>query len=627
MDKSDTKKILQIVVLIFIAFFVGSILIVLSKTHLFNNLELRSIDYRFVLQDQKNEPSDKIIIIAMNDDSFDKLSEPFIIWPTYIAEISQKLIDNGAKVVGIDVLQEISLEKFSPGQTKKMQRALLSGKIVLISFLEADRRLRLPYGPFTAVAGLENIGLSNATPDNDGVIRRQPIHLEDPQGRQLPSFPLLILSRYMNGILTQGKDSIYRIGDKAIKDDKGFLVINYSGLPDTFPQIPFHEVLRKAQENDNDYFKSKFQDKIVLIGRTDIAGKDLFLTPFNVISDKKMSGIEIIANTINTGLQSRFLVPVRKKFNLIILFSLCLLITFICYYARTIVSIMVSLIILITYLFVAFRVFSHYGYILDVASPSLSIFISYGATYIFRYFTIEQKTRKMRNIFGKMVSSSIENELWKENIKVEPGVGVKKEKVTILFSDINNFTPLSEILSPEKLMSLLNEYFEEMVEIIFDNKGLIKQFVGDEIMVIYGAPGEEPMQALLAVKTAVEMVDRLQELSKKKKEPGFYSVKIGIHTGEMKVGFIGSSRRMEYTAVGKNVNLAARLEALNKQYSTFILISDETHSEIAGINDKIIKETLKDVCFEKLPPQKVKGFKKEVNIYKVFKEGWIYDEN
>lgn len=627
MEKYSARKALPFLILVCIAFFVSIFQFFLSKTNLWHNLELRTIDYRFAFRGINRKPSDKIVIIGMDEASFDAIKDPFIKWPSHISKVSKKLADNGAKVVGIDVLQEISLEDICKGQTREMQKVLLSGKIVLISFLEGGHRLRLPYGPLTAVVGEENIGLSNIIPDNDGVIRRQPIHLEDPGHRQLLCFPLLVLSNYLDEELAQGRDSVYRIGDRVIKNEKGFIRINYCGPANTFSQIPFYVVKRKADKKDDKFFRDKFQDKIVLIGRTDAAGKDLFLTPFNIVSNKKMSGIEIAANSINTVLQGSYPVPVKDIYNSLITLLLCIIISFTCYYLRLYIGFVTLISIQLTYLFIAFKVFSNFGYILDVSSPTISVFIAYSATYLFRYLTIEQKARKMRNVFGKLVSDSIENELWKENINVEPGIGMKKEKVTILFSDINNFTPLSEILSPEKLMNLLNEYFEEMVEIIFRNKGMIKQFVGDEIMVIYGALEDEPQQAFLAVKTAIEMVDRLQELGRKKNGPGFYSVKIGIHTGDMKVGFIGSSKRLEYTAVGKNVNLAARLESLNKQYNSFILISDETHSELIGLNDSIDKETFKNVHFEKLPPQKVKGLKQEITVYKVYKQGWCINED
>jgi len=623
--KDFLKTILSIFILTAIAISVGVALLFLSNTQLVGNLELRTLDYRFAFRGRSVPVSPAIKIIALDEKSFRKIDEPFFLWPSLLAEIMEKLVQNDVKVVGIDLLQGKSIEEYKPGQTKEMQKALLSGKIVLISVLETDGSVKYPIAPLVAVAGMENIGLSNASPDMDDVIRRQPIHLEAPDGSHLPCFPFLVAAKYLGGELYQGDDHKYRIGKKIIRDENGHVAINYAGPPGSFQTYSFYNVLERAKQNDDKYFTDNFKDKIVLIGSTDIMSKDLFVVPFNVVNQKMMSGIEIHANTINTILQGAYLVPVKNSYNMAILFILSLVISFLCYFTRPIWGISISIIILAAFIGSSFYLFSHFGYAIKVVIPSISIPMVYGVTLLYRYLTVDRKMRKFRNVFGKLVSPSVENELWKEEIEVELGKGVEKH-VTILFSDINNFTPMCESNSADKVMEMLNINYTEMIDIVFKNRGTVGKFVGDEIMVLFGAPGAEPRQAFLAIKTAVEMIDRLREMENKAEEPGFHDVKIGIHTGSMKVGFIGSSKRMDYTVVGENVNLASRLEGLTKKHKSYILISEDTYKKL---NEEVenYKELLEGVNMEKIgEPQDLKGFKKKINVYKVLKKGWIKNE-
>ncbi|MCD4785838.1 MAG: adenylate/guanylate cyclase domain-containing protein [Candidatus Eremiobacteraeota bacterium] len=691
--KDYLEKILPIFTLILIAISIGVIFLFLSKTKMMQNMELRTIDYRFVSRNKHTPISPEIIIIALDAGSFEKIKEPFFIWPAFITEVAESLVENDAGVVGIDVLQSISynkfnlkppLDKYTRGQTKRMQRLLLSGKIVLISILEPGSRVIYPIDPIKALALPDNIGISNLTPDSDEVIRKQAVHIADPTGKNLPCFPYVVTAKYLGGKLYQGDDLQYRIGETIIRDDNGYMAINYAGPPDSFETIPFWKVLRKAREGDNDYFKQHFKGRIVLFGRTDYAGKDFCTTPFNVVTGDPMSGIELQANIINTILQKAYITRQGRTSAIIILFLFCIFTSFLCYFKRPFISAIISAGVLILYVGLAFYLFSHNNYVLSLVAPVFSIPAAYGITYVYRYLTVDRKMKTVRDVFGKLVSPSVEEELWQERIEAEPGMGEEKI-VTVLFADITGFSDICDKHPAHDVMKMLNEYYTEMVEIAHKNRGTVKQFVGDEIMVMYGTPGEEPHQALLAIKTAVEMVDRLNRMEKEKEgEPGFYKVKIGIHTGKMKVGFIGSKNRMEYTGVGKSVNIAARFEQLNKELyqncpinlkkvyydrilgsetnkgekiaftpmfsifpafpiyfywtlltHTIILISDDTHNKYLKEYDKIvnndhsekylqvIKSSLPDIKFKNLGPRDIRGITSEkIIVYQVTKEGW-----
>ena len=620
MKKSGKSiKYKHIAVLLFISLVLTVLLSFFFNNPVVERLEMRALDLRFTSRGKTVPISPEIVIIAIDEKSIEALDEPFLFWHYYIAEVTEKLIAEDAKVVGIDIVQSRTVEKFKPGQLKKFQKALLSKKVVLISFFKSENNLVYPIDPIKAIAGIENIGPANVSPDDDEVIRKQALHLQPPDGKQLTCFPFLVIARYFDGELSQEKGGTYRIGKKVIKDENGYLRINYAGPANTFPEISFIDVLKKAKENDNEYFRNNFAGKIVLIGRTDPAGKDVFSTPFNVKDKKMMSGLEIHANIINTILQEQYLKPMKRSTAILIIFIFSVITVFLCFHTRVSISVLSLLLLLAVYVKLAFLLFTKYGYIVNITLTTLSIPLAFTAAMIYRYFTVDVKMSKIRDVFGKLVSDQIERELWTENIEPKPGSGGKR-KVTVLFSDINDFTPICEKHTAEQVLEMLNEYFNEMIEIIFRNRGMVKQFVGDEIMVMYGVPEEEPHQAVLAVKTAFEMTERLEELEAKSEGPGFYKVKMGIHTGEIVVGFIGSEKRMEYTGIGEDVNLASRIESLNKKLETKVLISEKTYKEIQAEKQKYLDKALSGIEFKEHGKFSLKGFDKKTTVYEVRKK-------
>ena len=217
----------------------------------------------------------------------------------------------------------------------------------------------------------------------------------------------------------------------------------------------------------------------------------------------------------------------------------------------------------------------------------------------------EKEKRKISELFSRYLPERVIDEMVE---KMEIPLGGERREITVLFSDIRNFTSLSEKRDPADVVSDLNEFFNEMTECIFKYDGMVDKFLGDGIMAIFGAPVPVPGHAEKAVMAALEMVERAERLKKKWKTRGKrgFDIGIGIHTGVAVVGNVGSSKRMEYTAIGDTVNLAARLEPLNKEYGTRIIISETTKRQI---KDFFILRDLGSV--------KVKGKRAEVKIYEV----------
>jgi len=190
------------------------------------------------------------------------------------------------------------------------------------------------------------------------------------------------------------------------------------------------------------------------------------------------------------------------------------------------------------------------------------------------------------------------------------GLGGKKAIVTVLFSDIRGFTTMSEQMSAQEVSEILNEYFTEMEPIISKYNGVINKFIGDAVMAIFGEPIQDKNHAQNAVKCAYEMLEKVQELQKKWAKEGKPKIEIGvgINTGEVFVGNIGSINRMEYTVIGDTVNLASRLESYNKIYKTRLLISPTTYEEVKGFVDVI-----------KISEVQIRGKANKMDIYEILR--------
>jgi adenylate cyclase len=246
------------------------------------------------------------------------------------------------------------------------------------------------------------------------------------------------------------------------------------------------------------------------------------------------------------------------------------------------------------------------GLWLAMAQPVLAVSVALFAGTAYRYFVEDAERRKVSRLFSRYVSRDVYKQLLEDPGRAELG-GARRE-MSVLFSDIRGFTAVTERGDPEALVAQLNEYFSRMVRIVFEHGGTVDKFVGDMVMALFAAPVDDPEHAEHAVAAAVDMVRELGELNRKWMAEGrpALDLGIGINSGEMIAGNIGSSAIMSYTVIGDNVNLGARLESLNKEYRTRVIISDATRARLKGSYDL---RPLGDVV--------VKGKTRPVAIYEV----------
>lgn len=523
---------------------------------------------------------DEIVIIAIDDQSLQDLGR----WPwprEYFADVITAV--NKSAVIGIDI------SFFEPADgDKKLASAITNSTVVLAieytSFSHRDGEL---YGetllkPSSGI-GIPNedyyVGYVNIYTDSDGVTRTFTPYINGVEDHN--HFAVTIVSEY--------------VGIAPILE-KERMLINFFSEPGGYTYISFSDVYYK------DIDPSYFDGKIVLIGATASNLHDDAIVP---ISNQAMPGVEINANIVQSILTRDYL-NYQDDISAVALIFIFALLTgiFLYRFKIHIASILIAL-IAFTYIIVSIYSFDS-GLILNILFPLLTIATVYIPLVVLYYLTEEKSRKWITSVFGKYVSPVVIDNLLQNPEMIK--LGGEKRTITTLFSDIRGFTPISEKLSPEELVHLLNDYLTEMTNIIQKDEGLVDKYMGDAIMAFWGAPLNQPNHHEKACISSLDMLAKLQELQIKWKKEGIpsFDIGIGLNSGEAIVGNMGSSQRFDYTAIGDSVNLASRLEGLNKLYGTNILISEHTYSSIKN-----------SFSTRKLDAVRVKGKRKPILIYEL----------
>jgi class 3 adenylate cyclase len=522
----------------------------------------------------------EIVIVAIDDKSLRELGmRP---WPRgYFAKVIDNL--NRSKVIGVDVIFDLTTDvendsKLAQSLKKAgnvvLAQAYADGKIQEENLLKPNATLGTPGVDF-------EIGVVNLYADSDGVVRSFTPRFSGAGGH----FSVVVVEEF-------GGNTSYLGGSK--------MLINFFGLPGDYEYISFSDVYTDLID------ASYFEGKIVLIGATSPIEGDNHQVP---ISNQAMPGVEIHANLIQSILTRDFLYYQDdvSATGLIFLFALLTAILLFRFRIHT-ATILLAALAMAYILFSIYYVFD-IGIIMNILYPVLSAAVVY-TTLVVVYYRTEERSRKwITSVFGKYVSPVVIENLIKNPERLK--LGGERRNITVFFSDIRGFTSISERLPPEELVSLLNEYLTEMTSIIIKNQGLVDKFMGDAIMAFWGAPIDQADHAETACSSSLEMLDKLKELQKKWKKENIpsFDIGIGLNTGDAIVGNMGSFDRFDYTAMGDNVNLASRLEGLNKLYGTNIIISENT---LEIVKDKFDTR--------KLDAVKVKGREKPILIYELLSQ-------
>jgi adenylate cyclase len=575
-----------------------------------------------------------VALVVVDDQSLAQFSEdPLVFWTPLFARACETLQQAGVSVIGIDFLFTITPEKWiAKLQLKDLgglknydlafRQMLGTGKIVLVGSLVrghagAGDTLLLPHQDYLlSVPDFDlasHIGYANLKTDEDGSVRRYEIapvaNLTPELAEGAPRLALgALLAIRARGLRTNA--NTWDIAGRMVASDQTAR-ISYAGPPGTFQKISFSRLLDENAAQDPAV--KALRGKVVIIGGDFIGMNDVHDTPYSGslsgTGGTLMTGPEIQANIAETVLSGKVTAPVSDG----VRWGVCLLLialTLLLYRNLSpwsglgiLAAAGAATLLLAWVLFQGFLLF-------PAAHLQLGLLTAYTLSYGGRLTREEREKRFIRSVFQRYVADNVVDALLASGKM--PDLGGEKTMVTVLFSDIRNFTTISEKLDAHEVVEFLNRYFERVCAIILAEGGTIDKFIGDAVMVQFGAPVPYPDHAARALRAALAMREAAADFRHWMSErfvdrdlPAF-NIGIGIHTGDAIAGNIGSSKRMEYTVIGDTVNLASRLEGASKTLGCVIVASSET-LKAAG---SAVKTGLHDVIH-------VKGRETPVEVFEV----------
>jgi adenylate cyclase len=323
---------------------------------------------------------------------------------------------------------------------------------------------------------------------------------------------------------------------------------------------------------------SLFRDRIVFVGTTASGLYDVFETPF---SNGRMPGINSHAAVADDVLSNRFIEEATAQVRIATVLAMALLVGMAAVMLPAWWATAAAAAVMALFASATTRAFAN-GYWINLTQPVLASSLALFGGVGYQYFVEGREKRQMKKLFGQYVSRDVFDQLVADPSRAR--LGGHRRQMTVLFSDIRGFTSVTERGQPEEIVAMLNQYFTRMVEIVFRHKGTLDKFVGDMVMALFGAPLDDSAHADHAVEAALDMIDALHELNARWQAEGreALDIGIGINTGPMIAGNIGSEAIMSSTVIGDAVNLGSRLESLNKQYGTRIIISESTRAALTG---------------------------------------------
>jgi adenylate cyclase len=570
----------------------------------FYSINLWLSDQLFTAQ----SPSPNIVIAGIDDNTLETYGR----WADWPRSLHAQAIDNlsqaGAKVIGFDVVFTDSSpddEMLATAMTKADDVVLATVGTQLVSHTGAEityDNFLLPTTPLEQAAS--NIGHANVIPDGDGTVRRLPLIVGSSSGQVYPSLTLAVLYRLFSMPLPEEyllRNGTINLLARDIPVDTSYrLRINFSADNANRPYVSYGDVI------SGDFDPSLVKNKIVLIGMTATGEPDTWAIP---TSAGKVPGVLIHAAAMDTILTERFLTEAGTPTMLTIMLLLVGITAFALPLCGTrhrkdiakAAGITVGL--FVAYLVAAFLAFDR-GYIMDLFYPLSLLPVVFVSNTLYMVVVEQSDKRFVKGLFGRYISPQVAREIVSRADAGDLRLGGEQREVSVFFADIRGFTTISERLSPEGLMQMLNTYLSVIADTVVRHDGIVNKFVGDNIMAVWNAPQSQPNHALLAVRAAWEAQQKLAELRQKDTRPLPVQFGIGINTGVAVAGNVGSAGRSEYTVIGDSVNTASR-------------ICSSTPGNEVWIGPETYNQTKDYVETEKLEPQSVKGKAAPITMYRV----------
>jgi adenylate cyclase len=582
-------------------------------TNIFQSMEHRSLDMLMQFRGERANAENVVMI------KIDEYTEKQVGWPIPLdqyGDVMMLLSNFDAKAVALDVfltnkqvvdstenellIQYLSLAKntyqiigpFIPSKTEREQVSRkefdTTAYVVIGKFgIPAPRHHHFPRAPIIdAYPSLKladvstGIGHVLLIPESDGVIRSVPLYIEY-AGRLYPSLGFALALKALNidpkQVRFEDTDdgTIVYAGSLVIHTGLwGEVLINYIGKSELLPSVSFDDVISAAQKKDSTFFE-QFNGKVCVIGTTLRSVGDFYATPI----EKSSAGFYTHANVYDMVVTNSFITAAPSWLQFLILLLITLAVGFFTHTRHMKIGILA--IILVTFIFLACAViaFNSAHLWLNIAAPLSALLICFVATVAYKAATEGRQRKLITSMFGTYVDSNVVRILINNPSLAK--LGGEKHEITVLFTDIKGFSSISEKVSEDVLVKLLNIYFTDMTNVILENGGAVDKFIGDSIMAFWGAPLPDSDSAYHACVTAVQMQSQLEKLQTRLIKISGVGIKqrIGVNTGLCVVGNMGSEQKKNYTVTGDPVNLASRLEGVNKQYGTGILISEFTYKK------------------------------------------------
>jgi adenylate cyclase len=560
-----------------------------SQIRIFESLHLKTLDSHFALRGA--QPVSGIVLLTADQKALETFTDLRLFWHLHYAKAIRAASDAGAKVIGLDLAFGVPVDKWEPDYDQKLAEAVTTAKCpVVVGYVPAlntnQQTAPVPVNMIAAATGMA--AFANLTADPDDFIRRQEL-MEDPSkptqarslGMRVAELAAGREARWQNGVLDFN-------GPVPLNSGRA-MTLNFAGGPDTFARVSLADFNAAAEAGNMAQLRKWVAGKVVLVGTDSV--DDRFATPFYTLFSGPRwttAGVEIHANTVRTLLERRFLQPVSQVWRWLALLYVASLVVAgaVRLHAGQSVAWFAACALLVA---AGTHVLFRAGWILSTSELWMAALFGLVAATVYRFATAEETGALFRNAVSLFVGKEVTRTLDSTGLIALTG---KRLVVTILFTDIRGFTAFSEKVcdeeGPETLVRLLNEYMGQMAGLIVAYGGHVNKFIGDGILAVFSDDDEGAKPGDHA-RRAVECATRMVQA------PGQFQTGAGLHTGLVVVGNVGSADKMEYTVLGDTVNLASRLESLNKEQKTKLLMSETTREYMEKLGAGVATTQLGEV--------------------------------
>lgn len=642
--KPPTKRKKKVGIYVLIALMAFIFSLILSNTNQISKIEYAIQDNFFEVRGPLLLENSPIVLVAISEQADSEIPEK---WP-WPASIHAKLVENlnraGAKVILFDVLfsQE---DRFNPQNDtlfakaiEKYGNVILAGDIERLKVGGKDKFNPIFPTPLLREPNPNPMGFVSTFPYPDGYVRTYNLG-RTYQGENYFMLGLEGLRLYSNiedseidAFDSSLRGSLFKLGPYNIqRDNLNTFIINFYGPEGHFPSKSYEEVIddpsyttvmeEEAFEiNTFDdpelgvglLYEEFFKDKIVIVGATMPTLQDFHATPYSS-ADLPRPGFEIHAHAIQTILDSNYITRQSNSLRLFIMLVMALIVAFINRSLGPAWGFGLMILLMLGYYGLSVWVFLNLAVFVNVIGVMISIFLSQVSTVGYEYLFEQREKRRIKGMFSSYVSPTLVDQMIDSG--EEPKLGGEDTYITAFFSDIVSFSTFSEKLEPKQLVTLINEYLTAMTDIINEQGGTLDKFIGDAIVAFFGAPVPIKDHALRACISSQLMEKKLASLREKWKKDNWPEIvwnmqhRMGMNTGDMVTGNMGSERRFNYTMMGDNVNLAARCESGAKQYNVFTMVAESTKNEAEAQGDNCLFRLLDNIV--------VKGRSKPVKVFEI----------